>query len=350
MDIEALLDFSVKNNASDLHLSAGHPPRIRLDGELHAMDISVVEHHALLKTLLSMMNHRQCQDFENHLETDFSFEINKLARFRVNVFNQSRGVAAVFRIIPLQIPTLDELHLPQQFKEIARLSRGLVLVTGATGSGKSTTMAAMLDFINTSRCGHILTIEDPVEFLYANKKSLVNQREVYRDTLSFDRALRSALREDPDVIMIGELRDLETIRLALTAAETGHLVLASVHTSSAIQTINRIIEVFPVEEQALIRMMLSESLQAVITQTLLKREQGGRVVALEMMRSTEAIRNLIRENKAAQMYSCMQTGQSQGMHTLDQHLNELVNKEVISRQTALDKARFKGSITGQCAL
>ncbi|CEG57590.1 type IV pilus twitching motility protein PilT [Legionella fallonii] len=344
MDIAELLAFSVKNKSSDLHISAGLPPMIRVDGDLRKINLPDLDHKTVIKIIYDIMNDRQRKEFEEFLETDFSFEITNLARFRVNAFNQSRGAAAVFRTIPSAILSMDDLHLPPIFKEMASFSRGLVLVTGPTGSGKSTTLAAMIDFINSSRYEHILTVEDPIEFVHQSKKCLVNQREVHKDTLSFNAALRSALREDPDIILVGELRDLETIRLAMTAAETGHLVFGTLHTNSATKTINRIIDVFPAEEKAMVRSMLSESLQAVIAQSLLKKNGGGRVAALEIMICTGAIRNLIREDKVAQMYSSIQTGQSKGMQTLDQHLTELVGKEIISthvaREAAINKTLF----------
>ncbi|EHL31494.1 type IV pilus twitching motility protein PilT [Legionella drancourtii] len=334
MDVAELLAFSVKNKSSDLHLSAGSPPMIRVDGDLRKINLPPLEHKEVIKIIYDVMNDRQRKEFEEHLETDFSFEIANLSRFRVNVFNHLRGAGAVFRTIPSTILSLDELNLPPSFEEMASFSKGLVLVTGPTGSGKSTTLAAMINYINSSRYEHILTIEDPVEFVHQSKKCLVNQREVHKDTHSFNAALRSALREDPDVILVGELRDLETIRLAMTAAETGHLVFGTLHTNSATKTINRIIDVFPGEEKAMVRSMLSESLQAVIAQTLLKRTGGGRVAALEVMICTGAIRNLIREDKVAQMFSSIQTGQTKGMQTLDQHLTELVNKNIISKDVA----------------
>ncbi|KTC88538.1 type IV pilus twitching motility protein PilT [Legionella cincinnatiensis] len=341
MDIAELLAFSVKNKSSDLHLSAGLPPMIRVDGDLRKINVPPLEHKEVVKIIYDVMNERQRKEFEEFLETDFSFEIANLSRFRVNVFNQARGAAAVFRTIPSLILGINELGLPSIVEEMATYPKGLVLVTGPTGSGKSTTLAAMIDYINSTRYDHILTVEDPIEFLHQSKKCLLNQREVHRDTLSFNAALRSALREDPDVILVGELRDLETIRLAMTAAETGHLVFGTLHTNSATKTINRIIDVFPGEEKAMVRSMLSESLQAVIAQTLLKKNGGGRVAALEIMICTGAIRNLIREDKVAQMYSFIQTGQARGMQTLDQHLTELVNKNIISCNTAYDVALDK---------
>ena len=338
MDVTELLGFTVKNNSSDLHLSAGLQPMIRVDGDLRKINMPVLTHKELLKIIYDIMNDKQRKEYEERLELDFSFEIANLSRFRVNVFNQARGAGAVFRTIPSTILSLDELKLPPIFAELASFPKGLVLVTGPTGSGKSTTLAAMIDYINTHRFDHILTVEDPIEFVHTSQKCLVNQREVHRDTLGFSEALRSALREDPDVILVGELRDLETIRLAMTAAETGHLVFATLHTSSATKTINRIIDVFPGDEKSMVRSMLSESLQAVIAQSLLKKIGGGRVAALEIMLCNSAIRNLIREDKVAQMYSSIQTGQAQGMLTLDQHLSQLVNEKLIARETARDLA------------
>jgi twitching motility protein PilT len=288
-----------------------------------------------------IMNDKQRKDFEEFLETDFSFEIQGLARFRVNAFNHNRGAGAVFRTIPSKILTLEELNCPSVFRDVSDNPRGIVLVTGPTGSGKSTTLAAMIDYKNENDYGHILTIEDPIEFVHESKKCLVNQREVHRDTLGFSEALRSALREDPDIILVGELRDLETIRLALTAAETGHLVFGTLHTSSAAKTIDRIIDVFPAAEKGMVRSMLSESLRAVVAQTLLKKIGGGRVAAHEIMIGTSAIRNLIREDKVAQMYSAIQTGQQYGMQTLDQNLQDLVQRGVVSKQEAKIKAANK---------
>ena len=288
-----------------------------------------------------IMNDKQRKDFEEYLETDFSFEIKGLARFRVNAFNHQRGAGAVFRTIPSKILTLEELGCPAIFRDITDNPRGIVLVTGPTGSGKSTTLAGMVDYKNEAEYGHILTIEDPIEFVHESKKCLVNQREVHRDTLGFNEALRSALREDPDTILVGEMRDLETIRLALTAAETGHLVFGTLHTSSAAKTIDRVVDVFPADEKDMVRAMLSESLRAVISQTLIKKIGGGRIAAHEIMIGIPAIRNLIRENKVAQMYSAIQTGQQYGMQTLDQNLKELVDKGLISKQDARMKASNK---------
>jgi twitching motility protein PilT len=341
MDIAELLAFSVKNNASDLHLSAGLPPMIRVDGDIRRINVPALDHKTVHGLIYDIMNDKQRKDFEEFLETDFSFEIPGLARFRVNVFNQNRGAGAVFRTIPSNILTLEDLGCPKSFEAISDNNRGLVLVTGPTGSGKSTTLAAMINYLNENDFAHILTIEDPIEFVHQSKKCLVNQREVHRDTLGFSEALRSALREDPDIILVGEMRDLETIRLALTAAETGHLVFGTLHTSSAAKTIDRIIDVFPAGEKDMVRSMLSESLRAVISQTLMKKIGGGRTAAWEIMIGTPAIRNLIREDKVAQMYSAIQTGQSIGMQTLDQHLQDLVAKGVVSKQDAQLKATNK---------
>jgi twitching motility protein PilT len=341
MDIAELLAFSVKHNASDLHLSAGLPPMIRVDGDIRRINVPALEHKVVHSLVYDIMNDKQRKDFEEFLENDFSFEIPGLARFRVNAFNQARGASAVFRTIPSKVLTLEDLGCPQTFRDIVDVPRGLVLVTGPTGSGKSTTLAAMMDYKNDNDYAHILTIEDPIEFVHSSKKCLVNQREVHRDTLGFSEALRSALREDPDIILVGELRDLETIRLAMTAAETGHLVFGTLHTSSAAKTIDRIIDVFPAGEKSMVRSMLSESLRSVIAQTLLKKIGGGRVAAWEIMVGTPAIRNLIREDKVAQMYSAIQTGQAAGMQTMDQALKELVEKGVISRLDAKSKAQNK---------
>jgi twitching motility protein PilT len=341
MDIGELLAFAVKNNASDLHLSAGLPPMIRVDGDIRRINLPALEHKEVHDLVYDIMNDKNRKDYEEFLECDFSFEIPNLARFRVNAFNQNRGAGAVFRTIPSVIKTLEDLKCPKIFKEICDYPRGVVLVTGPTGSGKSTTLAAMINHINELEYGHILTIEDPIEFVHTSKKCLINQREVHRDTHGFNEALRSALREDPDTILIGEMRDLETIRLALTAAETGHLVFGTLHTSSAAKTIDRVVDVFPAAEKDMVRAMLSESLRAVISQTLLKRQGGGRVAAHEIMIGTPAIRNLIRENKIAQMYSAIQTGGAHGMQTLDQTLQDMVTKNLISRQDARMAAQNK---------
>lgn len=343
MDITELLAFSVKQGASDLHLSAGLPPMIRVDGDVRRINLPPLEHKQVHDLMYDIMNDKQRKDFEEFLETDFSFEVPGVARFRVNAFNQKRGAAGVFRTVPSKVLSMEDLGLSQVFRDICMTPRGLVLVTGPTGCGKSTTLAAMIDFINDNKYEHILTIEDPIEFVHDSRKCLVNQRELHRDTLGFAEALRSALREDPDIILVGEMRDLETIRLALTAAETGHLVFGTLHTSSAAKTIDRVIDVFPSAEKSMVRSMLSESLQAVISQALLKRMSGGRVAAYEIMRGTPAIRNLIREDKVAQMYSAIQTGQSLGMQTMDQCLKDLFKKRVITREIAREKARMPES-------
>jgi len=341
MDITELLAFSAKQGASDLHISSGLPPMIRVDGDVRRINVPPMEHKQVHSLIYEIMNDKQRKDYEEFLETDFSFEVPGVARFRVNAFNQNRGAAAVFRTIPSKVLTMEELGMGQVFRDCCMVPRGLVLVTGPTGSGKSTTLAAMVDYINENKYEHILTIEDPIEFVHESKKCLLNQREVHRDTHGFNEALRSALREDPDIILVGELRDLETIRLALTAAETGHLVFGTLHTTSAAKTIDRVVDVFPANEKAMVRSMLSESLEAVISQTLLKKNGGGRVAAHEIMRGTSAIRNLIREDKVAQMYSAIQTGASVGMQTMDQCLGDLVEKRVITRDVAREKAKQK---------
>ena len=347
MDITELLAFAVKNKASDLHLSAGLPPMIRVHGDVRRINLPPMEHKEVHAMVYDIMNDSQRKLYEDIWETDFSFNVPNLARFRVNAFNQDRGAAAVFRTIPSKVLTLEELECPKIFKDISQNPRGIVLVTGPTGSGKSTTLAAMVDYVNENEYGHILTIEDPIEFVHESKRCLMNQREVSRDTQSFNNALRSALREDPDVILVGELRDLETIRLALTAAETGHLVFGTLHTSSAAKTIDRIIDVFPAQEKEMVRAMLSESLRAVISQTLLKKKDAtGRVAAHEIMIGTPAIRNLIREAKIAQMYSQIQTGQQYGMQTLDQCLQELVKRNIVSTPEARLKAANKDNFPG----
>jgi twitching motility protein PilT len=341
MDITELLAFSVKSKASDLHLSSGLPPLIRVDGDIRRINVPVLEAKDVQALIYDIMNDKQRKDYEEFYETDFSFNVPNIGRFRVNAFNQNRGQGAVFRTIPTRIPTLEELNTPEIFKSISEGERGLVLVTGPTGSGKSTTLSAMINHINDNEFKHILTIEDPIEFVHDSKKCLLNQREVHQHTLGFNEALRSALREDPDVILVGEMRDLETIRLALTAAETGHLVFGTLHTTSAAKTIDRVIDVFPGNEKGMVRSMLSESLRAVIAQNLLKRIGGGRVAAHEIMIATPAIRNLIREDKVAQMYSSIQTGSGIGMMTLDQSLLNLVNLGVVARSDAATYALNK---------
>jgi twitching motility protein PilT len=342
MDIAELLAFSVKNNASDLHLSSGLPPMIRVHGDVRRINLPPMEHKDVHAMVYDIMNDGQRKFYEENLECDFSFAIPNLARFRVNAFVQNRGAGAVMRTIPSKVLTMEELKCPPIFKDICEFPRGMVLVTGPTGSGKSTTLAGMVDHINENECGHILTVEDPIEFVHESKKSLINQRYGGPNTLSFNNALRTALREDPDIILVGEMRDLETIRLAMTAAETGHLVFGTLHTSSAAKTVDRVIDVFPAAEKEMIRAMLSESLRAVISQTLCKTKDGkGRVAAHEIMIGTPAIRNLIREAKVAQMYSAIQTGSNLGMQTLDQNLGELLKRNVISKEEARLKASNK---------
>ncbi len=343
MKLDELLKFSVQQGASDLHISAGLPPMIRVDGDVRRINVPSLTENDVRDLIYDSMHDDQIRNFEDSWEADFSMAIKSVARFRVNVFNQDRGMGAVFRTIPDKILTLEQLGCPESFKEIVNVPRGLVVVTGPTGSGKSTTLAAMMDYLNESKNEHILTIEDPIEFVHQSKKCLINQREVHRDTRSFANALRSALREDPDIILVGEMRDLETIRLALTAAETGHLVFGTLHTTSAAKTIDRIIDVFPGEEKQLVRSMLSESLRAVIAQTLMKKIGGGRTAAWEIMIGTSAIKNLIREDKVAQMYSAIQTGRAYGMQTLDQHLRDLVNAGLVDYNQARDKAADKDS-------
>jgi len=344
MDIAQLLAFGVKQGASDLHLSAGLPPMIRVDGDIRRINVPEMDHKQVHDMIYDIMSDKQRKDFEEFLETDFSFEIPGLARFRVNAFNHNRGAGSVFRTIPSKILSLDDLGAPKIFEEISEYPRGIVLVTGPTGSGKSTTLAGMVNYKNESEYGHILTVEDPIEFVHESKKCLVNQREVHRDTLGFNEALRSALREDPDTILVGEMRDLETIRLALSAAETGHLVFGTLHTSSAAKTIDRIVDVFPAAEKSMVRSMLSESLKAVISQTLLKKIGGGRVAAHEIMIGTPAIRTLIREDKIAQMYSAIQTGQNVGMITLDQNLKGLLAQGLVAKDEAQKKAANPDSL------
>jgi twitching motility protein PilT len=347
MDISELLAFSVKNKASDLHLSAGLPPLIRVHGDVRRINLPPLEHKDVHGMIYDIMNDSQRKQYDENLEVDFSFDLPGLARFRVNAFNQDRGAAAVLRTIPSRVLSLEELQAPRQFADFASKPRGLVLVTGPTGSGKSTTLAAMVDHVNNNLYGHVLTIEDPIEFVHESRKCVINQREVGPHTLSFANALRSALREDPDIVLVGELRDLETIRLALTAAETGHLVFGTLHTSSAAKTIDRIVDVFPAAEKEMVRAMLSESVVAVISQTLLKVKDGtGRVAAHEIMVGTPAIRNLIRENKVAQMYSMIQTGSQYGMQTLDQTMLELVRRNVVSIGEARQYAKTPETFAG----
>ncbi|KTC87812.1 type IV pilus twitching motility protein PilT [Legionella drozanskii] len=327
-----LLTLAIKKNASDLHLSAGLPPILRIDGDLQTLNLASLDQENLLAVIQKIMNKEQQNIYQKRLEIDFALQFDDQYRLRVNIFTQMRGISAVFRIIPTKIKTIEELDFPIMFKKIASYTKGLILVTGPSGSGKSTTLAALIDYINSYQNKHIITIEDPIEFVHKSNHCLIHQREVYRDTHSFASALRSALREDPNIIMLGELRDYETIRLAMTAAETGHLVFATLHTNSATKAVNRIIDAFPGEEKSTIRTLLSESLQAVIAQTLLKKRGGGRVAAFEIMISTPAIRNLIRENKIAQMYSSIQTGQTMGMQTLEQHIEKLKTARLIAEE------------------
>lgn len=344
MDITALLTLCVQQKASDLHLSTGQPPLVRIDGELQRLQAPPLEAVDINTWLKALLSEAQRHTYKQNLETDLAFALPGLGRFRCNIFNHQRGPGAVIRLIPAQIPVLEQLcpdqpSLSTSLHRLAALKSGLILVTGATGSGKSTTLAALLNLINASQKVHILTLEDPIEFIYQPQLALVNQREIYRDSLGFAPALRSALREDPDVILIGELRDLETTRLALSAAETGHKVFATLHTRNAATSINRLIDMFPAGEKPLIRSMLAESLQAVIAQALVPKSTGGRIAAYELMLGTPAIRNLIREDKTAQIYSSIQTGASQGMQTLDQALQQLVANQAINQATAQAYAR-----------
>jgi twitching motility protein PilT len=332
MDISELLIFMVDNKGSDLHISSGEPPVVRIHGEMRKVEVPALDKDEVHNMIYEILNDMQRRVFEEHLELDFSFALGDIARFRVNVFRQNRGDAAVFRTIPTKIPTFEELNLPKVFMDLARLEKGLVLVTGPTGSGKSTTLAAMVDLINQEEKGHILTVEDPIEFVHLSKSCLVNQRELGPHTLSFANALRSALREDPDVILVGEMRDLETISLALTAAETGHLVFGTLHTSGAPKTVDRVIDVFPAAQQAQVRSMFSESIQAIITQALFKRKDGkGRVAAFEILVANPAVRNLIRENKIAQIPSIMQTSKALGMQTMEAAVNDLLAKNLVTK-------------------
>ncbi|MDQ6975740.1 MAG: type IV pilus twitching motility protein PilT [Mariprofundaceae bacterium] len=342
MDISELLAFMVKQDASDLHVSAGVAPMIRIHGDMTRIKMPALENREVEIMVYDIMNDTQRKTFEENLELDFSFALGDIARFRVNVFKQNRGLSAVFRNIPTEILSMEKLRCPEIFKSLAMLPRGICLVTGPTGSGKSTTLAAMMDYRNENEKGHILTIEDPIEFVHQTKSSLISQRELGPHTKSFANSLKAALREDPDVILVGEMRDLETISLALSAAETGHMVFGTLHTSSAPKTIDRIIDVFPSAEKGMVRAMLSESLKAVISQALLKTADGhGRIAAHEIMIGTPAVRNLIRENKIPQMVSVMQTGQREGMQTLDMNLKKLVAERKITQEAAYEKANNK---------
>ncbi len=341
MRIENFLMQCVQRHASDLHLSAASPAMVRIDGDLMALSDDLLSHHEIHHALMQLMPAAQQSQFSQTMECDFSLDLPGLSRFRVNAFQQARGVSVVFRVIASRIPSLQDLHAPPLLADLMRSTRGLVLVTGPTGSGKSTTLAAMVAELNQTQAKHIVTIEDPIECVHVSQQCLIQQREVGSHTLSFANALRAALREDPDVIVVGELRDLETIRLALTAAETGHLVLATLHTASAAKTIDRLVDVFSAQDKDMVRSMLSESLNAVISQVLCKRKDGqGRVAAFEVMVGTPAVRNLIRENKVAQLYSAMQTGRSVGMQTLDQSLSARVAQGVVDAHEARTKAQY----------
>jgi twitching motility protein PilT len=338
MDITQLLAFGVEQGASDCHLSSGEPPMLRVQGDLKKLDNPPLTREEVHALVYDIMNDAQRKTFEETHECDFSFEMGTIARFRVNVFLQRKGEGAVFRTIPTIIQTIEQLGMPPILKQLCDKEKGLVLVTGPTGSGKSTTLAAMIDHLNETFEGHILTIEDPVEFVHQSKKCLVNQRELGSHTQSFANALRAALREDPDVILVGEMRDLETIQLALTAAETGHLVFGTLHTSSAPKTVDRVIDVFPPNQQAQIRAQFAESIEAVITQTLLKKKGGGRVAALEILTGTTAVRNLIREGKIHQIPGTMQVSQKDGMQTMDMALQNLVTRGVVTKEEAQSKS------------
>ena len=335
MEISNLLEIALEARASDLHLSSGLPPTLRIDGEVQMTSLPPLDQAQIKRLVYGLMSDKQIGIFEKNAEIDLAWELPQRARFRVNIFKQHRGITAVFRAIPIDIPTLAELGLGGIYQKITGKPRGLVLITGASGSGKSTTLAAMLKHINDFSRKHIVTLEDPIEFVHTSNKSLVSQRQIGRDAMNFEGALRSALREDPDVIMVGEMRDLEAVRMALSAAETGHLVLATLHTAGAAASINRIIDMFPAQERQLVRSMLAESLQAVASQTLLRRKSGGRVVASEIMVTTSAIKNLIRTDRVTEIESALQTGAASGMTTMDQSLNRLVGKGVVGRELFL---------------
>lgn len=332
-----LLKALVDQNGSDLHISVDSPPRLRLDGALYPLDVPALTPQDTMKLCYSVLTEEQKKNFEEHSELDLAFSVKGLARFRANIYFQRGTVAGAFRVIPYEIKSLKSLNLPPILERLCNLPRGLVLVTGPTGSGKSTTLAAMIDYINETRTDHIVTIEDPVEFMHNHKSSLINQREVGGDTKSFARALKSALRQDPDVVLVGELRDLETVSLAITTAETGHLVFATLHTNSCVSTLNRLIDVFPAEQQLQVRTQLALNLQATISQLLLPAQGGGRCLAMEVMIPNAAVRNLIREDKFHQIYSSMQTGQdSSGMQTLNQSLLGLVERRLITAAEAIE--------------
>ena len=335
MDITELLNFAQKQGASDLHLTSGHPPLLRINGEISPLQVPKLAAEAVTHLLYSIMTEKQRAEFEERFECDFAVCFGDNMRFRVNAFNTLNGPAAVLRNVPTKISTLEEISSPKILEKLCFLHSGLVVITGPTGSGKSTTMAAMIDHINKHLSKHILTIEDPVEFVHQSKRSIINQREIGIHSHSFAQALRSALREDPDIILVGELRDLETVNLALTAAETGHLVVATLHTDSAAKTVDRIIDVFPSEDKAMVRTMLSSSLEAVISQRLIKREDGtGRVAAHEVLIATPAVRNLIREGKIPQIYSLMQVGSRMGMNVMRDAVYRLMNDGIITEEAA----------------
>ena len=348
--IDKLFYILQERKGSDLHISVGAPPLIRISGDLTQLSSNNLPQPETKKLLYEIMSPYQQKRFEEEKELDFAYEVSGLARFRANIFMQNRGIAAVFRIIPEEILSIEQLKSPPQILNFAKLHKGLVLCTGPTGSGKSTTLAALIDYINTNRPDHIITVEDPIEFVHKNKKCLINHREIGRHTMSFAAALKSALREDPDVILVGEMRDLETIQLAITAAETGHLVFGTLHTSSAAKTVDRIIDVFPSGQQGQVRSQLSETLKGVMAQTLLRKVGGGRIAAIEILVGNAAIGNLIREAKTYQIPSILQTSKSEGMQTLDMALYDLLQKKLITPETCIDFAVDKKSMRAQMGM